>query len=85
MFSFGEVNPVKSESWHSIQDQCKGTSFYVGGIPYRSTEDDMKKAFGEAGNGRFCEYHYDRVTGRSRGFGFVEMATGRKLGAAIDR
>ena len=53
----------------------QGNKLYVGGIPYRSTEDDLKKAFGEAGNVVSASIISDRMTGRSRGFGFVEMAT----------
>lgn len=58
---------------------------YVGGIPYRSTEDDLKKAFGDAGNVVSASIISDRMTGRSRGFGFVEMATEAEAQAAIDR
>lgn len=63
----------------------QGNKLYVGGIPYRSTEDDMKKAFGEAGNVVSASIISDRMTGRSRGFGFVEMATEAEAQAAIDR
>ena len=63
----------------------QGNKLYVGGIPYRSTEDDMKKAFSEAGNVVSASIISDRMTGRSRGFGFVEMATEAEAQAAIDR
>ena len=63
----------------------QGNKLYVGGIPYRSTEDDMKKAFGEAGTVVSASIISDRMTGRSRGFGFVEMATPEEAQAAIDR
>ena len=63
----------------------QGNKLYVGGIPYRSTEDDMKKAFGEAGTVVSASIISDRMTGRSRGFGFVEMASGAEAEAAIDR
>ena len=58
---------------------------YVGGIPYRTTEDDMRTAFSEAGNVTSVSIISDRMTGRSRGFGFVEMATEEEAQAAIDR
>ena len=61
----------------------QGNKLYVGGIPYRSTEDDMKKAFGEAGTVVSASIISDRMTGRSRGFGFVEMATDEDAEAAI--
>jgi len=63
----------------------QGNKLYVGGIPYRSTEDDLKKAFGEAGNVVSASIISDRMTGRSRGFGFVEMATEAEAQAAIDK
>ncbi len=63
----------------------QSNKLYVGGIPYRSTEDDLKKAFGEAGNVVSASIISDRMTGRSRGFGFVEMATEAEAQAAIDR
>lgn len=64
---------------------AQGNKLYVGGIPYRSTEDDLKKAFGEAGTVTSASIISDRMTGRSRGFGFVEMATVEEAQAAIDR
>ncbi len=63
----------------------QGNKLYVGGIPYRSTEDDMKKAFSEAGSVVSASIISDRMTGRSRGFGFVEMASEAEAQAAIDR
>jgi RNA recognition motif-containing protein len=58
---------------------------YVGGIPYRTTEDDMRTAFSEAGTVTSVSIISDKMTGRSRGFGFVEMATEEEAQAAIDR
>ncbi|KKW41429.1 MAG: RNA-binding region RNP-1 (RNA recognition motif) [Parcubacteria group bacterium GW2011_GWB1_55_9] len=63
----------------------QGNKLYVGGIPYRSTEDDLKKVFGEAGTVVSASIISDRMTGRSRGFGFVEMASEAEAQAAIDR
>lgn len=63
----------------------QGNKLYVGGIPYRSTEDDLKKAFEEAGTVVSASIISDRMTGRSRGFGFVEMASEAEAQAAIDR
>lgn len=66
-------------------NSVQGNKLYVGGIPYRSTEDDLKKAFSEAGNVISASIISDRMTGRSRGFGFVEMASAAEAQAAIDR
>ncbi|HYD93663.1 MAG TPA: RNA-binding protein [Candidatus Paceibacterota bacterium] len=61
------------------------TKLYVGGIPYTSTEDTLKAAFEEAGQVTSASIIMDRMTGRSRGFGFVEMADEAGAQAAIDR
>ncbi len=61
---------------------CK---LYVGGIPYRTTEDEMRASFEEAGTVTSVSIISDRMTGRSRGFGFVEMASEAEGQAAIDR
>lgn len=58
---------------------------YVGGIPYRTTEDELRTAFEEAGTVVSASIISDRMTGRSRGFGFVEMADEAGAQAAIDR
>jgi RNA recognition motif-containing protein len=58
---------------------------YVGGIPYRTTEDEMRQAFEEAGQVSSVSIISDRMTGRSRGFGFVEMVDEAAAQAAIDR
>ncbi len=61
------------------------SKLYVGGIPYRTTEDEMRTAFEEAGTVVSTSIISDRMTGRSRGFGFVEMASEAEAQAAIDR
>jgi RNA recognition motif-containing protein len=58
---------------------------YVGGIPYRTTEDEMRAAFEQAGQVSSVSIIMDRMTGRSRGFGFVEMADEAAAQAAIDK
>jgi len=57
---------------------------YVGGIPYSSTEDDMKNYFAEAGEVVSATIITDRYTGRSRGFGFVEMSDEEGAKKAIE-
>jgi len=46
---------------------------YVGNLPYNFTSQDLQKLFGQHGVVRSAEVIMDRMTGRSRGFGFVEM------------
>lgn len=47
---------------------------YVGNLPFQTTEDDLSDLFAEVGNVESVRIITDRETGRSRGFGFVEMA-----------
>ena len=54
---------------------------YVGNLAWGVTDDDLRNAFGEFGNVSDAVVITDRETGRSRGFGFVEMQDGQR---AID-
>ena|SRR5437870_3660665 len=56
---------------------------YVGNIPYSFVNEDLSKLFAPFGPVRSAEVIMDRVTGRSRGFGFVEMETAQGMQAAI--
>ncbi|MFO0966348.1 MAG: RNA-binding protein [Gemmataceae bacterium] len=49
---------------------------YVGNLPFTATADDLLEAFGEFGTVTQAQIIMDRDTGRSRGFGFVEMSEG---------
>lgn len=60
------------------------TKLYVGGIPYTTTEDSLKQAFAKAGNVTSASIIIDRMTGRSKGFGFVEMSNDEEAQAAIN-
>ncbi len=48
---------------------------YVGGLPYQTTEQDLIALFEQAGSITSATVITDRETGRSKGFGFVEMGT----------
>ncbi len=56
---------------------------FVGGLPYRTTNDELKDAFAKAGEVASASVVTDRETGRSRGFGFVEMANDADADQAI--
>ena len=47
---------------------------YVGNLPFRATEDELRETFSEFGNVTSASIITDRETGRSRGFGFVEFS-----------
>ena len=57
---------------------------FVGGIPYRTTEEALQEAFSKAGAVVSARIIKERETGRSKGFGFVEMETEEGAQAAID-
>lgn len=58
---------------------------YVGGIPYSSTEDSLGDVFRECGNVVSAQIIMDRMTGRSKGFGFVEMESEEDAQDAIEK
>ena len=57
---------------------------YVGGLPYETTDDELKELFSEAGAVESAKVVTDRYSGRSRGFGFVEMTNDDEAQKAID-
>jgi len=56
---------------------------YVGNLPYSFTPTDLEKLFAPFGTVRAMEVIMDRTTGRSRGFGFVEMDSPQSMAEAI--
>ena len=56
---------------------------YVGNLSFRVTSEDLQEHFATAGAVESANVVYDRETGRSRGFGFVEMADDDAANAAI--
>ena len=60
-----------------------GTKLYVGGLPYSTTEQQLSELFAPQGSVTSAKVITDKFTGQSRGFGFVEMATGEEAQKAI--
>jgi RNA recognition motif-containing protein len=58
---------------------------YVGGLPYQTTDQDLIDLFNQAGQVTFARIITDRDTGRSKGFGFVEMSNDQEAQDAIAR
>lgn len=58
---------------------------YVGGLPYQATEQDLLDLFGQIGQVDSATVITDRDTGRSKGFGFVEISDDQVAQQAIDR
>lgn len=57
---------------------------YVGNMSYDTSEDDLRKAFEAHGTVDSVAVISDQYSGRSKGFGFVEMPNGEEAKAAID-
>ncbi len=58
---------------------------YVGSLPYRATDQDLADLFGRIGQVVSATVIIDRDTGRSKGFGFVEMSNDQEARTAIDQ
>jgi RNA recognition motif-containing protein len=69
-FKTGEVNRM-------------ATKLYVGGLPYSTQEDALKDLFGAAGTVTSAVIIMDKMSGRSKGFGFVEMSSDAEAQAAV--
>ena len=60
-----------------------GNKLYVGNLPYSFRDSDMEQAFGQFGTVTSAKVMMDRDTGRSKGFGFVEMSSDAEAQSAI--
>ncbi len=56
---------------------------YIGNLPYRITEEELKNAFSDHGQPSEVKIITDRATGRSRGFGFVSYSTNEEAKRAL--
>jgi RNA recognition motif-containing protein len=61
------------------------TKLYVGNLSFQTSGDDLQQLFGQAGTVESANIIEDRETGRSRGFGFIEMSTSEEGRAAIEQ
>lgn len=57
---------------------------FVGSIPWSTTSDDLRDLFSQAGTVSSADIMMDKMTGRSRGFGFVEFENDAEAESAID-
>jgi RNA recognition motif-containing protein len=60
-----------------------GSKLYVGNLSYNTTSSELEQLFGQHGTVQSAEVISDRDTGRSKGFGFVQMASDQEAQAAI--
>jgi RNA recognition motif-containing protein len=62
-----------------------GKKLYVGNLPFSATEQVLKDTFSQCGTVESVKIITDRDTGRSKGFGFIEMASDAEATAAITK
>lgn len=62
-----------------------GAKLFVGNLSYQATEEELRELFQQAGTVQAVRIVTDQLTGRPRGFGFVEMATAEDAQRAIDQ
>ena len=60
-----------------------GNKLYVGNLPYTFRDSDLEQTFSQYGSVSSAKVMMERDTGRSKGFGFVEMSSGAEAEAAI--
>jgi len=58
-------------------------NIYVGNLPYSTSNDDLQEMFAQFGNVTSANVIQDKFTGRSKGFGFVEMSDNGEAQSAI--
>src|SRR5437899_11782487 len=64
-------------------DAAMGRKLFVGNLSFETSDDDLKEAFSKVGACEMAAVIKDRISGRSRGFGFVEMGTDEEAQRAI--
>lgn len=62
-----------------------GKKIYVGNLPFSATQESLSEMFSQFGTVSSTKIITDRDTGRSKGFGFVEMADASEADAAIEK
>ena len=60
------------------------TKVFVGNLPFNTTQEELEEVFGQSGSVTSVNIITDKFTGRSRGFGFVEMGSEEEAQAAIE-
>ena len=68
----------------NIKEKIMAKKLYVGGLPYATRDEELKEAFSQAGTVASATVIIDRMSGRSKGFGFVEYASDEEAQKAIE-
>jgi RNA recognition motif-containing protein len=72
-------------AFRNVEQEHTNMRLYVGGLPYQTTEHDLIELFEQVGQVTSVSVITDRETGRSKGFGFVEMSDQQAARTAIER
>ena len=62
-----------------------GRKLFVGNLPFSATDDTLRQLFSESGSVESAQVIVDKFSGRSKGFGFVEMSTEEEAAAAVSK
>lgn len=81
---FNATAPASGRPTSIINYNKMAKKLYVGGLSWGTTDDTLKQAFEQAGSVTSATVLTDKFTGRSRGFGFVEMENDNEADAAIE-
>jgi RNA recognition motif-containing protein len=81
MFSGGFLKLV----WATLEEENMGNKLYVGNLPFSATDDSLRELFAQSGTVGSATIITDRDTGRSKGFGFVEMSSDQEAADAITK
>jgi cold-inducible RNA-binding protein len=84
MFAVRSVQFSVRNAWLPFEKRClMSKKIYVGNLPWSTTSAELEQMFAQHGTVRSAEVISDRETGRSRGFGFVEMESEEGMNQAI--
>jgi hypothetical protein len=88
-FGSREIWPLEPYSWFlgpfCVWRVFVATKLFVGNLSFSTTNADLEALFSQVGAVTSVNVIMDKVTGRSRGFGFVEMANAQDIATAIER
>ncbi len=67
-----------------IKKKLMAKKLYIGGLPYSTRDEELKDTFSKAGTVASATVIIDKMSGRSKGFGFVEFASDEEANRAIE-
>jgi RNA recognition motif-containing protein len=85
MISKPKVGTDWQQDEGSTRHQMSNSKLYVGNLSFKTTEDELRSAFGQFGSVTDVYVAMDKMTGRPRGFAFVTMGTDDEAKAAAEK